>query len=481
MKLKAVSGIMLTLLLIGMLTLAFNIQPVEAFGTIYIKADGSVEPSTANITSSDNITYTFTGDIYDSIVVERDNIVVDGASCTLQGTGGIGILLLSRSNVTIKNTGIKNFEVGIFLENSSNNCISACSMPCMYVNWIPFPSVVCGVALISSNFNSVCGNWICTECWGIYLYNSSSNSIYENEIEQTSSFGDATIYLESSSSNSIYGNEIEAAKYNIELWYSSSNSIYENNIRYGFVGIILGDSLNNTISGNNLGPTVHGIWLYSSNNSFCHNNFIDIEQPVSTDTFYANSWDDGYPSGGNYWSDYEDRYPDARELDDSGLWDTPYVINENNTDNYPLMYPWGAPPSYTLAVYSSPTGVTFTVDGVPRTTPWSETYSENASVVLEMPETHGGYSWSHWLEDEDTNRTKTVTVETKIVLTAIFVLLGDLNGDGVVDIDDVIIPALAFGSYPGHPKWNALADLTGDELVDIDDVMLVALHFGEHI
>jgi len=91
---KAVLGMMLTLLLIGMLTLAFNIQPVKASGTIYIRADGSVDPEGTPISSIDNITYTLTdnivGDVPEwssAIVVERDNIVVDGAGYTLQGTG----------------------------------------------------------------------------------------------------------------------------------------------------------------------------------------------------------------------------------------------------------------------------------------------------------------------------------------------------------------------------------------------------------
>jgi len=44
---KTVSGIMLTLILVSMLTLAFNVQPVEASGTIYIRADGSIDPPTA--------------------------------------------------------------------------------------------------------------------------------------------------------------------------------------------------------------------------------------------------------------------------------------------------------------------------------------------------------------------------------------------------------------------------------------------------
>jgi len=55
---------------------------------------------------------------------------------------------------------------------------------------------------------------------------------------------------------------------------------------------------------------------------------------------YTNFWDEGYPSGGNYWSDYEYRYPNAEELDGSGMWNTSYVIDENNQDNYPLMGIW---------------------------------------------------------------------------------------------------------------------------------------------
>jgi len=66
-------------------------------------------------------------------------------------------------------------------------------------------------------------------------------------------------------------------------------------------------------------------------------------------------------------------------------------------------------------------------------------------------------------------------------------LIGDLNGDGEVDMRDVAIVARAFGTEEGDPQWDPIADLTGPEhlvpdgIVDMRDVALVASHFGDTI
>jgi parallel beta-helix repeat protein len=244
MEKKIVSAITLTLLLTGMLTLAFNIQPVKASGTIYIRVDGSIDPPTANITTADNITYTFTDNNYDGIVVERGNIVIDGNGYTLQGTGsGSGFYWSGINNVTIKNTKIRGFYHGIYLEYSNNNSISG--------NNITANNEV-GIELYgSSNNNSIYGNNIANNGYGIYLRYSSNNSIYENNITANNYDGIRVDYL--SSNNIISRNDIRNNNAFGIIIGSNNNVVSENNItENGYIGLTLDFSSNNTVSGNAL-------------------------------------------------------------------------------------------------------------------------------------------------------------------------------------------------------------------------------------
>ena len=56
--------------------------------------------------------------------------------------------------------------------------------------------------------------------------------------------------------------------------------------------------------------------------------------------------------------------------------------------------------------------------------------------------------------------------------------LGDINGDGIVDIYDLILVASAYGSTPADPNWNPDSDINGDFAVDIYDLILVAAQYG---
>lgn len=83
--------------------------------------------------------------------------------------------------------------------------------------------------------------------------------------------------------------------------------------------------------------------------------------------------------------------------------------------------------------------------------------------------TYTAYVSSAYMEQRATN-------STTFKLTA---LVGDINGDDIVDIFDVVMVATAFGSYPGHQRWNPDADLVPDGIIDIFDVVTIATNFGE--
>ena len=238
------------MLLVGMLTLAFNVKLLRASGTIYIRADGSIDPPDAPILRDGDF-YTFLDNIFGEIVVERDSIIIDGAGYNLEGTGiGNGISLEGRKYVTIRNMAIRVFEIGIYLEASS----------------------ICQIFMtnISVTFDS-----------GILLNSSSGNNVSGSNIQFNRGFAAISLYKEPwvdepSNNNSISGNNITNNDgEGIYLSDSSNNELALNNIaNNGDVGILLLESNDNSIIGNNITNNLSdGILLYgySSNNSIIGN------------------------------------------------------------------------------------------------------------------------------------------------------------------------------------------------------------------
>ena len=111
---------------------------------------------------------------------------------------------------------------------------------------------------------------------------------------------------------------------------------------YNFLSIVI-KIKNNNIHNNSQGLQ---ITANSNNNLIYHNNFINNNQNAF-DNGKRNQWDNGYPSGGNYWSDYTgtDNFsgPGQNESGSDGIGDTPYYITGNtlrSQDLYPLMTPY---------------------------------------------------------------------------------------------------------------------------------------------
>ena len=335
----------------------------DFIGTIYIRADGSVDPSTSLI-HRDGDLYTFTYNIHGSIVVERDNIVVDGAGYTVQGAGAKdskGIILSGRKNVTIRNIEIRAFWYGVYFENSLNNSVSENNITASvrYGIWFNASSrnIVSkndvrnngyGVYLEYSSNNTLSGNCIADNGYGLYLYRSSNNTLSKNNVTINNVYG---IWLhESSKSNSISGNSITDNGYGIYfLRFSTLNNISGNNITANKKqGIWLHHSSKNIVAGNSIAHNRYGLYLSlgflggSSDNLIYHNNFVNNTDQVyienATGTHLpppppVNVWDNGYE--GNYWSDYT-----GADKNRNGIGDSPYLITpleSKQYDHYPLM------------------------------------------------------------------------------------------------------------------------------------------------
>ena len=360
---NVISGLALIPLLMSMCILAFNVQPVKAdwtwTETIYIRADGIVEPDAAPISSVDNVTYILTDNILGeldpkgrAIVVERNNIVIDGAGCILQGAGsGTGICLgevkesPDSRNVTIKNMKIRQFEIGVSVAGG-----------------IPFDEALimgntitdnsqAGIRWRGGHDNVFSGNTISDNGHGIYL--GTSDHFWEAPSDSN------VIIRNNVSGNSQYGIKI-VGSYNEIL----GNNIIGNGIGLGVHASYLGhgdftDARDNIVAENTItSNTQIGIEYTDAdpgypfgicwNNFAYHNNFLKNFDQAAPGNETSNFWDNGYPSGGNYWSDYAevDRYQGANQdiLGSDGIGDIPYVIDANNTDYYPLMKPWGTPP-----------------------------------------------------------------------------------------------------------------------------------------
>jgi len=424
---------MLTLLLTSMLTLAFNVQPLKASGTIYIRADGSVDPPTAPIQQEGDL-YIFANNIYNSIVVERDNVVIDGNDYTLQGTGkGSGFDLSVVSNVTVKNTILTHFENGIIIFYFEGS----------------------------------------TPTGRVPVH----NTIVNNTITNCSQYG-VGIYI-----------------------WDSTCSDYEHCI------------IDNTIRNNWIGVALEGNTRYTK---VYHNNFLNNTYQAYDVTGQTNWWNNSYPSGGNYWSDHTgvDGYigPYQNITGSDGISDTPYTIDENNSDNYPLMKPYAGSHdigttmsiSKTIIREGDNTTVIINVTVInygEQTENFNLTFQTNTTIQeqeLTVTSRNSTALTFRWNTTGLTKGNYMISAQAEPVLGEtditdntftgwiMVAMLCDITGpdgvpDGKVDMRDIGTATQAFGSYPGHERWNPIADINNDNKVDMKDIGTVAKEFGKTV
>lgn len=284
--------------------------PLPGYLVATIKADGSIEPVTSNISRNGNI-YTLEADIEGYIVLEQSDFILDGAGHSVGGVYGpipvqVGYQyqVEAVSGITIINTVVNEGGIIFYGWLKSNNLVIAHNtvnngrgIDCSGVgNLITNNSINFGRGIgCGGDGNKVTGNRL-SNCNFTFAENNpppygvsiigSRNIIFGNTISETK--GDAIHLVVGISKNIIAGNQIIGNRVGVHTIYMMSQGGAEGNLFY------------------------------------C-NNFIDNGQNVYNEAIVTsvgsrNFWDNG--TAGNFWSDYNGQGP--------------YVIDETNVDYHPL-------------------------------------------------------------------------------------------------------------------------------------------------
>jgi parallel beta-helix repeat protein len=439
------------------------------------------------------------------VLVNCTNITVKNLNITNER---IGILLAGTNNTIITNATIKNCLYGIFIRNvqieeqpeplisSFNNTIANCTLT----------DNGAGITLYGVNLTSVDVNLISKNMMGLWLYDGSYNTIKGNVIINN------TIYQYYYGLSPAPFPEGEVPR-PIGFWHDWGsivlegrfNNITENTIAYNDIGLSVGLPIFGSPGEN---------WIYN-------NNFINNTEQLWVGSY--NFWDNGYPQGGNYFSDYTgtDNYsgPDQNEANPDGIGDAPFDLAKwwsilslppGETEakrwaKYPLMKPYGEPHDLGLKLSMPKTVIPqgYNIGTINVTIINYGLETENSSFTLQIVATN--YTQTITLTSRDsttltfqwntTNLPKgnytisaqispvlgeTDTSDNALTCTLTITIPGDYTGDGTVNYDDVDLLRLSWQSHQGQANYNPNVDFNMDGIVNIADVAAISLNWQKH-
>jgi len=344
--------------------IALNVADIHISDCIFMNSSGSIYFE--DVLNSSIINCNITNSLANINIFGSNNITIN--NCTTYNLGGpaepgcsyMGCISIEGrgkqcSNISISNCSIyNNVFAGIYTWGSKdieifNNIIyengirgialSDVKNIKIYENtiynheWEGIDCQGCLNITIHNNNISDNGNGLWWVRGGIHIDDCLDSIIENNTIQSSNRCG---IAIENSQYNQIVGNNIFNSENGTLLQYCSHNNITGNIIaNSNDQGIKIFISDNNIVCGNTIINSVRAIMSNSPNdiNYLFHNNFVNSTNSHTHDNSMS-VWDNGYPSGGNYWDDYI-----GNDNNEDGVGDIPYFFPEWKNDNYPLMEP----------------------------------------------------------------------------------------------------------------------------------------------
>ncbi len=242
-----------------------------------------------------------------------------------------GLWAESCSNLTLQDNNLSYNGYGAY--------ITGCSRATLLRN-SAFSHTVFGISLTTSPSASIRDNRVVASGDGLEIYDSSKATI---------------------TNNSLLGN----GNRGIFVYLSSQVVVNRNNISYDLYGLELYSASYNTVTNNTFyRNTAYGAYLATAYGNLLHHNAFIANAIQAYDSYAAfNAWNLSYPGGGNYWSNYGGvdlcRGPAQTDcVGPDGIGDTPYAVDTDTSDMYPLMRNPSLPNSPPTASFSySPAGV----------------------------------------------------------------------------------------------------------------------------
>jgi len=308
-----------------------NVSGVDASRSsnvgLYVVSSENVTAFDNNLSDSYYGLFAWSNDWSSTNLTIRNNAVY--------GSTGEGIHLSRVSNATVEDNDIAGGDYdALFLEASSNVTAARNRLANQGGDGV----TAAYSADIRLKDNDVEGNF-----GGVFLYSSVRVFATENRIVSNAWDG---VFVWVSNDTYLAANTLSGNRVGAQVAASANVTLALNDIVGNAVdGVSLSSSRDVTATANNLtGNGRYGFRIDTSTGTrVFHNNFITNANQAYDDGAAENAWDDGYPSGGNYWSDYGGADTLSGPLQNlpgaDGIGDIPRLIDANSRDRYPLVSP----------------------------------------------------------------------------------------------------------------------------------------------